>query len=266
MSTAGAPARGRGRSRITRGRRGDRGTSLVEVLVVSGLMGLLGTMLMTVSVQTAKIMSGSDERAQDTQTARVALEAMTRSLRAAADPDGESGVGSTCTPGGTAGRQCAFVDATSPWLALRSGPRQVAFFSSLYDLSRGGTKVLYRYSLESDGRLVEQVWSGAWAAGPTTLAPPSRQRVIARGLDTGPAAPPLFTYLSATDTTIPPAGPTVSSLTDPSGVTQSALLEPADVPKIAALEVWVAPVRTYGGRQIVAVDSVLLVNQPQVTP
>ncbi len=261
--------------------RGDSGTTLAELLVVMGLMGLIGTLVMSVSVQTAKVLTRSADRGGDTQQVRVALEAVTRTLRGAVDPDTVPKVtyaaaGTTCNPAGTTGTgntatdatRCAFIDATSGVPELRSGPRQVAFWSSVYDLS-GSTAtldgnpsapVLYRYALTPAGEVTEQVWTGAYASGSTLLAP-TRSRVLARGIDTSATAPPLFTYLAVTDTTIPSSGPTPSSLTTAS----DPLLSPSDVGRLATVEVWLTAVRERGGRAVSAVDSVVLPNDPEVT-
>lgn len=265
---------------VPRRPRGDAGTTLAELLVVLGLMGLVGTLVMSVSVQTARVLTGAADRGGDTQQVRVALEAVTRSLRSAVDPDTVPKVvmaapGTSCNPAGTVGTgnaatdatRCAFFDATSAVPELRSGPRQVAFWSSAYDLSGGGSPAsdpaapkLYRYALTAAGEVTEQVWTGAYASG-ATLLPATRTRVLARGLDTSASAPPLFTYLAATDTTVPPSGPTVSSLTTPA----DPLLSPADVARLATVEVWLTAVRERGGRAVTVVDSVVLPNDPEVT-
>ena len=261
--------------------RGDRGTSLAELLVVMGLVGLIGTLVMSVSVQTAKVLTRSGDRGGDTQQVRVALEAITRTLRGAVDPDTVpktvyAAAGTACNPAGTVATgntatdatRCAVLDSTSAVPELRSGPRQVAFWSLTYGLSGSSTTpagdpsapVLYRYALTPDGEVTEQVWTGAYASG-STLLEPTRSRVLARGLDTSTSAPPLFTYLAATDTTIPPSGPTVSSLTTAS----DPLLSPSDVRRLAAVEIWLTAVRERSGRQVTAVDSVVLPNDPEVT-
>lgn len=258
----------------------DRGSSLVELLVVMGLMGLIGTLVMSVSVQTAKVLTRSGDRGGDTQQARVALEAMTRTLRGAVDPDTVpkmvyAAAGTSCNPAGTVGTgdastdatRCAVLDSTSAVPELRSDPRQIAFWSSTYDLSGSTTTtsgdpsapVLYRYALTPAGEVTEQVWTGAYASGSTLLAP-TRSRVLARGMDPGASAP-LFTYLAATDTTIPPSGPTVSSLTS----STEPLLSPSDVGRLASVEIWLTAVRERGGRQVTTVDSVALPNDPEVT-
>lgn len=271
---------GRRRARRDSRPRGDAGTTLAELLVVLGLVGLVGTLVMSVSVQTARVLVRADDRGSDTQQVRVALEAVTRTLRGAVDPDTVPKVvyaaaGSACNPAGTVATgtatdatRCAFIDSTSAVPALRSGPRQIAFWSSTYDLSGASTTpsgdrsapALYRYALTAAGEVTEQVWTGAYASGATLLAP-TRSRVLARGLDTSAGVPPLFTYLAATDTTIPPDGPTVSSLTSPT----DPLLSPADVGRLAAVEVWLTAVPQRGGRPVTAVDSVVLPNDPEVT-
>ena len=287
------PTRARGRADGS-----DRGTSLVEVLVVMGLMGLIGTLVMTLSISTAKALRGADERGADTQQVRVALEAVTRALRSAVDPDGAAPAGSVCAATGTAGQQCAFL-GTSAAAVLQSGPRRLVVWSAAHDLSATSPSPaptstdlcaatdptgvdghraprLVKYELTPAGELTEQTWTRSQYLNGCVGTVQPRTRVLARGLDASSSAFPVFSYLSEADArkshdvgtekrSLPRTGPMTSSLTDPSGVLQSPLLEPGDVGRIAAVEVYLSAVHRWRGRPVSAVDSVALTNDPEVT-
>jgi hypothetical protein len=266
--------------------------------VVLGLLGMVGTVVMAVSVQTARVLAGSAERGADTQDVRVALEAVTRSLRGALDPDGVAPDGSVCTPSGTGGTQCAFLDSSSAYPELRSGPSRIAFWSSLYDLpsvspppddttnpcaattrTRADGHVeprLFQYELTPTGELVERMWTRTQYDNGCIGAVEPRTRVLTRDLDPG-AGTPVFTYLSAEDTrksydtatedrALPASGPLDSTVTDPTGATDSPLLTATDVGRLAAVEVHLAAARATSGRVVAAVDSVVLPNDPEKTP
>ncbi|MDP9416622.1 MAG: hypothetical protein M3P48_02035 [Actinomycetota bacterium] len=229
----------------------DRGATLAEVLVASFLLGIVGTLVMQVSVQTSRVVVTAAERGGDVQDARSATAAITRALRTAVDPDGS-------------GPKRAFLDSSEPDATLQSDPRQVAFYASIDEQHpcRQGLPALFRYELLPSGDLVEEVRLQAAPPATTECAAFSttKSRVLARGLAT--TGRPLFTYLAATDVTTNPDGTTVSSLT-------SALapkLEPADVDKVAAVEIWLSPTVTAkgGGRPVTVVDRVALPNDLEV--
>jgi hypothetical protein len=290
--------------------RGDRGTSLAELLVVMVLVGLVGTTVMSLSTSTGRLLGRVTERSDEASAGRVALESLTRTLRASGDPDGAAtlerlaALGKLCDPVGTDRRRCAFVDATSAYPELRSGPNQISFFSALYDLSaaRSGSRVLYRYFVDGAGDLREWVWVGPYVDSTTgALLTPSgcapsesncwpKERVLARGLLAHPSAPPVFTYLDTSQASAvttsgevplvaggPPAHP--HSLTDPTGVNDSPLLQPADIgaglvdspgqPRagLVAVEVWLTFARSTDARRVTLTERVALPNDPEaVTP
>jgi type II secretory pathway component PulJ len=281
--------------------------SLAELLVVMVLVGMVGTMIMSLSTSTGRLLGRVAERTDESRAARVTLEVVTRALRASADPDGGAtlerlaALGTFCDPAGTDGRRCAFVDGTSAFPELRSGPNQIAFFSALYDLSaaRAGNRVLYRYFVDGAGDLREWVWVGPYvdpATGalrtPSDCAPGStncwpRERVLARGLLAYPAAAPVFTYLNTVQAAAvttsgdvalvaggPPAHP--NTLTDPTGVNDSPLLQPADIgaglvnspgqPRagLAGVEVWLTFARSTDARRVTVTERVTLPNDSEV--
>ena len=267
-----------------RQRSGDRGASLAELLVVMALMGLIGTMVMSVSVQVAKALRGAAERSDDSQDARVALEAMTRALRSAVDPDED-------------GPLTAFVDAGGH-PELGSTPFQVGFFSAYQqdveadvDGSTTTTTEPARYRIwlqqepdpatgEAQWVLRQRIWPWpgtrdslghpTWPA-PTDLAT-ARERVLARNLAVGGATDqPLFRYFTATRSTeLADYGRAtgVAAVVTPTGATPATgtALSAAEAADIRAVDLWLRPVRSsgVGNRPVTTQTRVTVENNPEV--
>lgn len=157
---------------------GDAGTTLAEILVVTALstlvLGLVFGMVMFGGTQSR----GVNARLNDTQAARIAMDAMSRTVRAAEAPD-----------------------VTTP-VFIVAGPRDLTFYSGV-NTQLGPTSndfggpALMRYRVDANGQLLE---SRTPAVG--TIPPYSYSGApVVRALATDVQAGPVFTYLAQTDTT-----------------------------------------------------------------
>ena len=97
--------------RVSGRRRGDDGTTLVELMVVMTLFGIIGAILSAVVISTQRQSAAVRLRINDVQSARIGMDAMTRTLRTAVQP-AQLQVGcTTCT--GTAARSTAVSAASA---------------------------------------------------------------------------------------------------------------------------------------------------------
>lgn len=87
-------------ARVRRAARGDQGFSLPELMVTIGVLSIVMTAVGTVFIGSMKSVRVVRERATTAADARIALEALTRTLRVAVRPDGEAAALTLATGGG----------------------------------------------------------------------------------------------------------------------------------------------------------------------
>jgi hypothetical protein len=163
----------------------DSGTSLVEVSVAMLVFSILLVACATLYLGSLRSATGTQSRLEEINDGRIAMSAMSRSLRTAILPSQLYDATST--------EQAAFIEAT---------PTSIRFFANIDNPgnSIGPSKVSYQVQ---SGNLIETVQqplprTGSSRAfvyctpGPTC---PVRTKVLARGLVTTGA--PIFTYYDA---------------------------------------------------------------------
>lgn len=169
---------------------GDRGLTLVETSVTMLILGFVSTAVMVLITGAQRMTAENDQRLDQINTGRVAIEAMSRNLRAAIMP---SQLGLTCPSTDPTCAPAAFVSGTAT---------SVQFYANVdnVDNAIGPSKISY---VLSAGQLVERIQRpdprppGSTTFTYCTPAPttcPVRERVVARGVQT---SSPVFTYYTA---------------------------------------------------------------------
>ncbi len=190
--------------RAARRRRGDAGVTMIELLVVMMLLAVIGGLTTKMFTAAARSSTQASSRVRDATVDRVALDAMTKSLRTAIRIDG-------ATP--------AFVSA---------GPYDVSFYADMHTALPDGTFTgpeLVHYWVDWTKDVLYQDTTPAIGKGkdcPDTYCWPAsglRRRVLARNLlDPQPVHPStatsaIFTYGGVVD----PAGAAATLSTDAGG-------------------------------------------------
>lgn len=214
--------------------------SLAELLVTIGLLSIVGTLVLSTFVRGLATSRNSDARSADGAAARIALEDMTKQLRAAVDPDGD-------------GPLLAFETAT---------PTDVTFYAAVGNRSSepaaDGPPQRVRFWLDTAERAVKsQVVKGVLGSGGATTWPGAGvTRVLARGAAV-PQPRPVFTYLGAVDQTLNADNTTRSSLLASGGA-----LTAEGRSSVDAVEIWLTLQTDTGGRRVptTAVSRVTLLN------
>jgi type II secretory pathway pseudopilin PulG len=187
---------------LGRARRGDAGITLVETAVTMLILGFVSASVMVLMNGAQKMSFENGARLDQINAGRVAIEAMSRNLRAAIMP---SQLGSTCAD------PLLVNDPSCAPAAFVSGtPTAVQFYANTDNANNvlGPSKVTYLLGGVGGTELIERIQrADARPAGSTTYtycAPspscPVRERVLARGVVTGT---PLFTYYDGAGTVMP---------------------------------------------------------------
>lgn len=169
---------------------GDAGLTLVETSVTMLILGFVSTAVMVLIAGAQRMTAENDARLDQINTGRVAVEAMSRNVRAAIMP---SQLGLTCPATDPDCAPAAFVSATAT---------SVQFFANVdnTDNAVGPSKVTYALGGASGDELVETIQrpdpmvEGSTEftyCTPHPVSCPVRQRAVARGVLTGE---PIFTY------------------------------------------------------------------------
>jgi prepilin-type N-terminal cleavage/methylation domain-containing protein len=175
--------------RLRRRARRDDGFTLAEMLTVTSLMGIIFAIAFTAMIQAQTTVRGNASRLDQTQQAKLAMDAMTRTLRTAVLPS-QIGGGSATTS--------AFVEGR--W-------NKVSFFANVNneDDLNGPSKATYE--LTSTGDVVETIQPSSGKDASTgefayctvgAVGCKVSTRTIARKVVYDPTKP-LFTYYSVTD-------------------------------------------------------------------
>lgn len=188
----------------------DAGTSLAELLVAAGLLGVVLVLVGSTVVSGLRSTAVARSKGSDAANGRVALDAITRTLRTAVDPDGD----------GSALRfERAEADA-------------VTIYADLYNLADPTAapvlsvpqKVAYEVA---GGSLVETITPGLrqGSTGPVTWDPATaRRRVLATGLVPASGRPAVFGYLDLQPTSTPPLV-TLPGVGTPAGLSEDSRLD-----------------------------------------
>ena len=176
-------------NRLIRGRRED-GTTIVELSVTTFLFSSLLIACATLYIGSLRTATGTQLRLEEINDGRIAVSAMSRTLRTAILPSQLYDTSSTDT--------AAFIEAT---------PASIRFYANIDNANNvvGPSKVTYRVV---NGELIENVQTPNprtatdrsfvyCTPGPTC---PTSQKILARGLVVGAA--PIFTYYDALGATL----------------------------------------------------------------
>ena len=158
---------------------GDAGTTLAEILVVTALstlvLGLVFGMVMFGGSQSR----GVNARLDDTQAARIAMDTVSRTLRAAEAPD-----------------------VSTPVFTV-TGPRMLTFYSGVNTqvsptVNDFAGPSRYEYWVDGTGQLFESRTAAAGTTPPYSYTGTPVVRVLATHVQ---GSGPIFTYLGQADTT-----------------------------------------------------------------
>jgi len=176
----------------TLGRRGagDKGFTLTEMVVVISILSVVLAMVATTTITAQKNLNGSSARLDQVQQGKLAIEAMTKTLRTAVRP---TQLNATCT----GCDQAAF---------LQGNARTVQFYANINNPSNITGPSRVSYIVNGNGELTESIQApNPHAAtdfnyqyctpGPGCVVP---SRIIARGVSTTST---LFTYYDSSGTT-----------------------------------------------------------------
>ncbi|SDQ46752.1 hypothetical protein [Quadrisphaera sp. DSM 44207] len=153
---------------------GEAGLTLVELLTTTVLLGIVGTMVLSMVVGTTRSLQASDRRVEATTTTQVALQTITRAVRSAAEvpqPDPAAAL-----PG--------VVPTSSTSLLVRSWT------------AAGPAPVLVELSVDPAGALVETRTPATASAGTWSFSGTASTRTVLSGV-VNPAGTPVFTYYDA---------------------------------------------------------------------
>jgi prepilin-type N-terminal cleavage/methylation domain-containing protein len=142
----------------------DRGMTLVELLVSMGVFTVLGLAVMATTITTMRTTRNTSARNDDLNKVQVAMDAMTKYIRTAAQPPVPSGVAASTA-------------------MISAGPTDIQFYG--YD-KPGAAPSLIRYYVDGTNRLIEERTPTSQCTAPYTWAAANKQtRVLATNLSTG---------------------------------------------------------------------------------
>ncbi len=122
-----------------RGRSGDAGFTLVEMLTVMVLLSLISALAFGALIQSQKMVRGNANRLNQAQQAKTAMESMSKTIRTAVLPS---------QIGGANPDLAAFLQAD--W-------NKVSFYGNLYNASNANGPSKITYELKPAGQLIETV-------------------------------------------------------------------------------------------------------------
>ena len=175
--------------------RDDRGSMLIELMVVTVLISMIMGVTVATMVAGGRTSAANAKRLSDQGLARVAMDAMTKNMRAAVKPDNCTGTTSmfvTASP-----RDVSFYANVNTYVAPNTytGPRLMRYWVA--PNAATGENVLYETMTPAVANPTPNV-DGCppylWPAGGAVT------RQLARGLTFATAATPLFVYYKAADT------------------------------------------------------------------
>jgi type II secretory pathway component PulJ len=202
--------------------RSDEGLSLVEVIVTIGLTSLVGVFTFQLLMMGIRSTSDTAVRQDNAGQARVAIEAMSKTIRAAVRPSQIQGL--SCKD------VCVTAAAETAVTAART--TSISFYANVNGDGNGPSRVKYEVrgtelveTVEEPTRVSATEYTYCATAWESTCT--FRTRVLARGLVAPTATAPLFGYFQANGSTL----------------TLPATTTPADLDKIDSVDI-LAKIRT----------------------
>jgi prepilin-type N-terminal cleavage/methylation domain-containing protein len=175
--------------------RDDKGLSLIEMVVVTAILGILLAMISATTIGAQKELTGTSSRLDQLQQSKVAMESMTKIIRTSVLPSQLNGTCTTCT--------------TAAFLA--GDVRSVQFYANINNDSNVTGPSQVSYIVGADGTLTESIhgpnphvasdYNYQYTCTKGTVGCVVISRVLARHLDTTQA---LFTYYDASGALIVP--------------------------------------------------------------
>lgn len=210
--------------------RGDDGFTLAEMLTVITLLSLISALAFGALIQAQKTVRGNQNRLDQTQQAKAAMETMSKTIRTAVLP---SQIGGSNTD------VAAFLQAD--W-------NRVSFYGNLYNEANANGPSKVSYELKPSGQLLETVQpaSGVNGSGAYTYCTPGPgcrvyTRTVARNV-VYDSTKPLFVY---------------NSVTAPNGMTTP--LNSTTLPSVNSIDVQLS---VKAGKEVVASTVVTRVSLP----
>lgn len=186
--------------------RGDDGLTLVEMVVVTVILGVVLAMVQMTTITAQKDVSGNASRLDQLQQSKVAMEAMSKTLRTSVLPTQLNGTCSACD-------DSAFITGDV---------RTVSFYANINNDSNVTGPSQVSYNVDASGNLTEAIhgpnphaandYNYQYSCTAGTPGCVVISRVIARKVDT---AQVMFTYYDASGAAIaPPLTATTLPLVD----------------------------------------------------
>jgi prepilin-type N-terminal cleavage/methylation domain-containing protein len=174
---------------------GDKGLSLIEMIVVIFILGIVLAMVQSTTITAQKDVASNASRLDQLQQSKVAMESMSKILRTSVLPTQLEGSCTTCD-------DAAFITGDV---------RSVQFYANINNDSNVIGPSQVSYTVAADGTLTEAIhgpnphaatdFNYQYTCTAATAGCVVRSRVLARHVDTTQA---LFTYYDASGATIAP--------------------------------------------------------------
>jgi prepilin-type N-terminal cleavage/methylation domain-containing protein len=174
---------------------GDEGLSLIEMVVVTLILGVVLAMVQQTTIQAQKELSGNSSRLDQLQQSKVAMESMSKVLRTSVLPTQLDGTCPLC--------------ATAAFLS--GDVRSVQFYANINNDSNVIGPSQVSYIVAADGTLTEYIhgpnphaandYNYQYTCVKPTVGCVVNTRILARHVDT---TQPMFTYYDASGTAISP--------------------------------------------------------------
>jgi prepilin-type N-terminal cleavage/methylation domain-containing protein len=172
------------RGRLVRGEHDDEGFTMVEMIVVIGMLGMILAIVQGTLILTQRQLRGDSNRLQQVQQAQISTESMTKTLRSSVVP---AQVGGTCSACATS----AFIQAnafSAQFYAYLNddtsvdGTGKTKSGPSIITLKLVGN-ALVQCTQRPDAHLPTNL-SYTWTGSATFCSATSNQRTLARSVDT----------------------------------------------------------------------------------
>ena len=186
--------------------RDDEGLTLMEMVVVTAILGVVLAMIQTTTITAQKDLAGSQSRLDQLQQSKLAMESISKVLRTSVLPSQLNGTCTSCS-------SAAFINGDV---------RSVQFYANINNDSNVVGPSQVTYSVAADGTLTELVhgpnphaandYNYQYTCTKGTTGCVITNRVLARKVDTTQA---MFTYYDASGATLtPPLGASALALVD----------------------------------------------------
>jgi prepilin-type N-terminal cleavage/methylation domain-containing protein len=181
--------------KVVRQLHGDKGISLIEMVVVTAILGVVLAMISATTIGAQKMLTNTSSRLDQLQQSKDAMESISKILRTSVLPSQLNGTCTACTT-------AAFINGDV---------RSVQFYANINNDSNVSGPSQVSYVVSADGTLTESVhgpnphaasdYNYLYTCTKGTTGCVVYSRVLARHVDTTVA---LFTYYDASGATIVP--------------------------------------------------------------